>query len=88
MKTTAEAILKEAYFLELRGQALYQNAMKADMSSELKDLFAFFAKEETAHADLLKEQLKKVKKGNRFICLLSHQLPLWNGFQSRILLRL
>lgn len=69
MNATAESVLKEAYFLELRGKALYQEALREGMSPELKELFTFFAKEEEGHAEILKEQLKKLKSG------LSIQLP-------------
>ncbi len=63
MDTNLENSLKEAYFLELRGKALYQDSIRDDMSAELKELFAFFAREEDVHAAFLKEQLQILRAG-------------------------
>lgn len=63
MEKDRENVLKEAYYLELKGKALYKDAVREGMSAELRELFEFFAGEEEAHASMLKEQLKALKSG-------------------------
>jgi len=59
--------LKEAYYLEVRGNALYRDSMKREMGAELRQLFSFFAKEEEKHADILREQLVALKAGDPLV---------------------
>jgi rubrerythrin len=83
MDTSVEAILKEAYFLEMRGESLYRDAVREDMSPELRDLFDFFAQEEERHAKLLKEQLKNLHSGEPVNLPMSPTAPYSGRFSTK-----
>ena len=67
MDVKIENALKEAYYLELRGNALYRESVSKEMAPELRQLFNFFAREEELHAKLLKDQLVALSAGDTLV---------------------
>lgn len=55
-------ILKKAILLEKRGLAFYTNVAEQVDNKELKEFFAFMAKEEEMHVKLLADQFKSYTK--------------------------